>query len=197
MAQRVHQLAKDLGLSSKELIDKLAALKIDVKGHMSMLDDAVITAIREKLASLAKAAKPAKKTEVKKELKPEKKVHKTAAPLKETPKKEIKPVSVPAPVQKTGTKTMEAEKILEEVIMPPRQAPKTKFAEPARSQAQTGAPVAQAVPAPHAQAKQIIEMEYPVTVKALSIKLGIKAGEIITYLMKKSILATINQNIDE
>jgi len=36
---RVHQLAKQLGLSSKELMKKLAEIKVKVKSHMAMLDE--------------------------------------------------------------------------------------------------------------------------------------------------------------
>ena len=34
---RVYKLAKELGLSSKELIEKLKEFKLDVKGHMASL----------------------------------------------------------------------------------------------------------------------------------------------------------------
>lgn len=37
---RVHQLAKELGLSSKEALEKLASLGIEVKSHSSTLEDA-------------------------------------------------------------------------------------------------------------------------------------------------------------
>lgn len=39
MSIRVYQLAKELGISSKDLLTKLHSLKVDVKGHMSTLDD--------------------------------------------------------------------------------------------------------------------------------------------------------------
>ena len=49
MSIRVHQLAKELGITSKELIDKLHSLKIDAKGHMSSLDDDAVFLVKEEL----------------------------------------------------------------------------------------------------------------------------------------------------
>ena len=57
MSIRVHQLAKDLGITSKELMDKLHSLKIDVKGHMSALDDDTAFLVKEELKP-KKTAKP-------------------------------------------------------------------------------------------------------------------------------------------
>ena len=49
MAIRVHKLAKEVGLSSKDLIERLRALKVDVKGHMSSLDDETAELVRQEL----------------------------------------------------------------------------------------------------------------------------------------------------
>lgn len=49
MSIRVHQLAKELGLSSRELIAKLHQLKVEVKGHMSALDEETAEIIREEI----------------------------------------------------------------------------------------------------------------------------------------------------
>ena len=46
---RVHQLAKELKLSSRELIEKLRQLKIQVKGHMSVLDDETAEIVRQEI----------------------------------------------------------------------------------------------------------------------------------------------------
>lgn len=50
MSTRVHKLAKELGLTSKELIEKLRKLKIEVKGHMSSLDDDTAILVKEELS---------------------------------------------------------------------------------------------------------------------------------------------------
>ena len=43
---RVHELAKELGMGSKELVDKLKAMNVPIKGHMSGLDDDTVELIR-------------------------------------------------------------------------------------------------------------------------------------------------------
>lgn len=45
---RVHQLAKELGLTSKELIEKLKKLGVKVKGHMSVLNEKEIELVKPK-----------------------------------------------------------------------------------------------------------------------------------------------------
>jgi len=44
---RVYQLAKELGLSSKELIEKLLDLNLEISNHMSALDDSDVEMILE------------------------------------------------------------------------------------------------------------------------------------------------------
>jgi len=46
----VYELAKELGISSKELIERLAKLRVSVKGHMSTMEDAVVARVRQALA---------------------------------------------------------------------------------------------------------------------------------------------------
>ena len=56
---RVHELAKELGVTSKQIIDQLTKLRVTVKGHMSAVDDAAVAKVRQALAA------PAKKTATK------------------------------------------------------------------------------------------------------------------------------------
>lgn len=51
-AIRVHELAKEFGMSSKELLEHLERLKIPVKGHSSTLLDAYVQKIRKDLAPI-------------------------------------------------------------------------------------------------------------------------------------------------
>jgi translation initiation factor IF-2 len=46
---RVHELAKEFGMSSKELLDKLQAMKIPAKNHASTLVEAYVDKIRKEL----------------------------------------------------------------------------------------------------------------------------------------------------
>lgn len=61
MGTRVHQLAKKLGLTSKEIIEKLAALKVKVKSHMSVLDDETAEILSHEIQDHKGKAKEAKK----------------------------------------------------------------------------------------------------------------------------------------
>ncbi|HEY3249176.1 MAG TPA: translation initiation factor IF-2 [bacterium] len=53
---RVHELAKELGLSSKALMDTLAAMKVSVKSHSSSLDDVTVDRIRRQVKGKAQPA---------------------------------------------------------------------------------------------------------------------------------------------
>ena len=63
---RVHELAKELGMDNKELLDILAKKKVEVKSHMSTLEDQVTETIRseyaKKKAEKTEDAAPKKKT---------------------------------------------------------------------------------------------------------------------------------------
>ena len=48
-SMRVHELAKEFNLSSKEMLDKLHEMKIPAKSHASMLADAYVAKVRKKL----------------------------------------------------------------------------------------------------------------------------------------------------
>ncbi len=89
MSIRVHALAKELGLSSKELLAKLKALNVKVKGHMSALDDEAIQIVRKELKPKTKPVAAKKKAAAKA----------VAEPAKtESPKKELKKLQIKIPL---------------------------------------------------------------------------------------------------
>lgn len=53
---RVHELAKELGLSSKTVMDMLAAIKVTVKSHSSSLDEVTVERIRRQAKGKAQPA---------------------------------------------------------------------------------------------------------------------------------------------
>ena len=55
-SMRVHDLAKEYGLTSKEMLDKLRELKIPAKTHASVLADAYVDKIRKALGEAAPAS---------------------------------------------------------------------------------------------------------------------------------------------
>ena len=44
---RVYELARDLSMENKALLEKLAEMKVDVKSHMSSLDDEIIAQVKD------------------------------------------------------------------------------------------------------------------------------------------------------
>lgn len=68
--KRVHELAKELKIESKELIRKAAEMGISIKSHMSTLDEGEIEQITRKITGAKE--KPAAEGRAKKERKPEK-----------------------------------------------------------------------------------------------------------------------------
>jgi len=48
---KVHELARELGLTSKDLIAKLESMNIPVRNHVSALDDQVVERVRKALAN--------------------------------------------------------------------------------------------------------------------------------------------------
>ncbi len=110
---RVHELAKELNLSSKELLEKLQTLGVEAKSHMSRLEDAGVKLVKEGLGKPAQAVKP----------KPEPTPVKAPEPT--SPKKaEEKPKDSPAPVASR-------EKVAALEVKP---TPATAVAEPIRVQ---------------------------------------------------------------
>ena len=80
---RVHELAKELGMDNKELVDILQKKNVEVKNHMSTVEDNVADEIRREVSSKGEkkapaaeekgAAKPAEQAEAKEGAAPKKK----------------------------------------------------------------------------------------------------------------------------
>jgi translation initiation factor IF-2 len=56
---KVHELARELGLTSKELIDRLETMKVPVRNHMTVLDDTVVERVRRAAAPAGTGGTPA------------------------------------------------------------------------------------------------------------------------------------------
>ncbi len=105
MSIRVHQLAKELGITSKELIDKLHSLKIDVKGHMSALNDDTAFLVKEELKPKKEKPKVGRKSKAIDQ-----------RPKEKAPKKIKEPV-VKVEEPRVEEKKVEEKKIEEEKIV--------------------------------------------------------------------------------
>ncbi|RKY34986.1 MAG: translation initiation factor IF-2 [Candidatus Omnitrophota bacterium] len=65
MGVRVYKLAKEFGLNSKDLIESLSKLHIQVKGHMSSIDDETAQILRYELKTQKKPLKKAEEVQLK------------------------------------------------------------------------------------------------------------------------------------
>jgi len=119
---RIHELAKELNLSSHELIEKLSSFDIHAKSHMSSLDDASIKKARKKLGKPKKEVKSTTRTKEKKkkvkvkEVKTEEPVQQKAVPSKVVPTKEIQ-VKFPVTVKELAFRLQEKSNIIIKKLM--------------------------------------------------------------------------------
>ncbi len=179
---RVHELAKELGLTSKDLMAKVQALGGDVKGPMSVVEDALIKKLKvpassEKAKSVASAkAAPVKvvKTETQK------------APAK------VEPKSAPAPVKVETPQPKPVVKITDKAPVP---APKKPEPAPAPAPVVVAAPVK--TPAPAEETQKAIALRFPITVGNLAQETHQSIPMVIKSLMSVGVFANVNQLLNE
>ena len=219
MTVRVHELAKELKLTSKELIDKLKALKVDAKSHMSVLTDENVKALK---AAMKPAAAPSKSA---------------AAPVAASAKKPADPSSGGKPAaaktdsfsQAPSIESAKRELLLQKTaraavtteprknmpftpapgtikrsptVLPPKpKIPVTEIKKPIRPTAATPpppmekAPVAAPAAVPEPVRIKKIEIETPINVKDLAAKLFVRPNDLIQRLIKLNVFATMNQSV--
>ncbi|MGE0762039.1 MAG: translation initiation factor IF-2 [Bdellovibrionales bacterium] len=102
---KVFEFAKEIGMETLALMDKIREWKLPVKSHMAFLDESLMTEIRTRLAAEQEAAAPAKKKAVRKTVATTKKAAE-AKPEAEAKKVEAKPAvkKAEAPVTKSAAK---------------------------------------------------------------------------------------------
>jgi len=180
MSMRVHQLAKELGMSSKDLIDKLHGLKIEVKGHMSIIEDDTAFLVKEELKP--KKAVKSKAKEKEKSIAPKK----TTPAIKEKAAKKIAEPGVKAEQPRAQKKKPEP-KIDEAKV-----EAKAEIKIEAKAEA-----VAEEIKENIKPELKVLKIGFPIIVKDLAVKLGIKPAELLKRLLDIKVLVTINQALDE
>jgi len=167
---RVYQLARELGLSNKEILARLNEAGLSVKSHVSTVDEAEAKVIlAQPIAPPTEAAGPAK-----------------VIPLKSPEAKRPLEKAGPQPKVRPQPKPEAHRAELGEPI-PPSVAAKSLVETPLDLEER---PVALGKPRP------VIKIAEAITVKELAEKLELSASEIIKQLMELGIMATINQSID-
>ncbi|NTV53502.1 MAG: translation initiation factor IF-2 [Candidatus Firestonebacteria bacterium] len=180
---RVFELAKDLKLTSKELVGELKKMRIEVKSHMSVLEDETVAYIKrlwgeddmtEDIMVPGMMAPEAPVAAVKAE-------PAVITPLEVEPEPE--PVAVPEP---------------ERPVLPAEYIEEPKSRKESKQAVKPEAPVAPPVVVPPTPLEDLPALKMPssATVGEAAEKLGVKATELIKKLMGLGVFATINQRLD-
>ncbi len=173
---RIHEAAKQYGIDSKVIMEKMKAKGIEVKTHMSKIDEGV-------LAELQAQPSPVNKEEAPKQAEP---VKAAEAPKQASP--EAVPVKKEeAPKQAAPAKAAEAPKQAS-----PEAAPVKKEEEPEAAPA-AEAP-AEEMPAPK---PEVVEINKGITVAEFAVKIEVKPTEIIKKLFGLGVISTMNQGLGE
>ena len=163
---RVHELAKTLNIGSKDLIEKLKEMDIEVKSHMSVLSDDIVDKVldiyseNEQENKDNKASDKTENTDLKSDNKEIKNVSEKNETTEKTSQKSKKK-------KKHKQNDIKQEEIMEEVS-------DTDMEDDIK----------------------IIQLPSKITVKELAEKLEKNSTEIVMALMKIGIMATINQEIE-
>ncbi len=219
---RVHELAKELGLTSKDLLAKLSELKVAVTSHASALDAGVAGRLRRAFAKpapsatarprgtasrAAKSASAKASTQVAAPPQKPASVSPQRAAMPVAPPKPVPPAKPVLPPQPARVPPASVRPAIAPAPPPPREtaphvSPKQAPAPlpPAKPAVKPAvAPVAAAAPsAPAAPAAPPIQLElkFPVTVKDLAAKMGVKPADLIKHLIQQGVFASILQPLD-
>lgn len=186
---RVGELAKELKITSSELLLKLKALKISAKNSMTSLSEKQVALVRK---------------EPKKEVKVAKKQLKPAAKKKEPAKKPLtKKRFKKEEIKKEAAEKPKKERLIEEAVTEakekPPEIPPQKIIEKTilkKVHIET-APLKKEEPEVKKEFLKEIQIEFPINVKDLAAKLNQKPSVIIKNLLDKGIFVNINQFLDE
>ncbi len=199
---RVYELAKELGIPSKRIIELLAGIGVEVKNHMSTIEEKSALRIKahlrgedpevdEVIEEVKKAEE--KKPEAKKEparVEPKKAEPKKAEPGKAGDRKAAveRPKSPTAPGKSPRGPSAGARPQRPAFgKRPPKEAPKSRKARKAERDAQKRL---------RAQQEEKIIIEGRITPRNLAEVIEIDVAEIITRLVELGVMATINEPLE-
>ena len=182
MSKRVYELAKELGLSSRDVLSALAAVGVVAKSHASTVDDDIVSKLKEAaekgtLTQLQKPVRPAR---------PARPQRKTGRPSGERPSAE-RTAPPPQPKQPAPVKKKE-----EPAAAPAPAAQAAKAAPEAPAAAGEGNGAA----ATEAPAKTL-SVQRGISVQELAAKLGVPAAEIVKKLFTLGDMVTVTQSLSD
>ncbi|HET7482809.1 MAG TPA: translation initiation factor IF-2, partial [Actinomycetota bacterium] len=188
---RVHELAKELGLTSKEVLAHLDKIGVAVKSHASTVDESVAERVRSELgngsapapaepkapAKPAPKKEPAAKPAAKKEPKPAPEAEPKAAPKAE-------PKAAPKAEPKAASKAA------------PKPAPKAE-PEPAPAPKAAPEPAPEPAAAPAAADTDVVKVHRGITVKDFAEKLDRGPAEIVKILLGLGEMVSVTQSMSD
>lgn len=197
--KRVYEIAKDLGVSNKEMVERVLALGVNIKNHMSTIDDDVIDRLLSPSTpeppSLQKPAeeKPAEAAAT------EEADAEAAAIVEEGPETTTE-IIVENIENIYASPTKRLEVIRQKEQQRTVRGAKTTFLKKRGGRRDKGSDdsgAAGAVAELPKAGKRTLRLSGPVTVKDISRELNIKTSDIIMYLMKEmNLMSTLNQSLD-
>lgn len=153
---RVHEVAKELGLASKEVLAHLEKIGEPVKSHSSSIDEALAARIKKELGGAPEAKAPKKaaaKQEAPKKAAPKAEAKATAEPKAATKAEAPKPAAPKAAAPKAAAPAPKAEA----KPAPKPEAPKAEAPKPAAPKAEAPKAVAPKAEAPKPEAPKAEE----------------------------------------
>ena len=200
---RVHELAKTLEINSKELISKLQEIGIDVKNHMSTLENDIVQKVSKLYIKDEKSQEPkkeskqeeTKKEEPKKPAKVEKVVKAEKTETKQNPKE--------VATNKVSNNTANKEQNKNKDSKPNNNFNKSKNNKNRNNKNRNNKnnkinniQSMSQEPAKEEEEITLITMGNTITVKQFAEKVNKLSSDIVMRLMKMGVMATINQDID-
>ena len=195
---RVYELAKELDVPSKRIIDLLADIGFEVKNHMSMVEDEAAKRITYQMTGKGGPPQPLSK---------EKDKEKTGrAAAEQKPAQGQKPVQGQRPVQgqkpAQGQRPVQGQKPAQGSAQGQKKAiPGQRFQQGDKKKSRVDRRERKArrearILDEQQKRESTIYLEGRVTVGELADKLGASAGEIIGKLISLGVMATINQAVE-
>ena len=195
---RVHEVAKELGLTSKEVLAHLDTIGEGVKSHASTITEDVAARVRSDLGNGAAATTPA----------PAAKKPAAKAPAATTEPKPAPPAKA-TPAKATPAKATPA-KAVPAKAEPPKKKPAAQPAEPVAppvpTPEPTPEPVAAAEAAPEAESEAAADAESPaiavrvhrgITVKDFAEKIDRSPAEVVKTLIGLGEMVTVTQSMTD
>ena len=183
---RVHEVAKELGLTSKEVLAHLEKIGSPVKSHSSTIDESLAERLKTDLGNGAAAPQSEKAPP-----KAAPKADKAAATKPKPKKKAAEPKQPPAEQPAATTQTTPASSKPESPA--PEQAP-AAAAEPAPAEEPADAPAAEPVAA---ESSPAIHVHRGVTVQEFAEKIERSPAEIVKVLLGLGEMVTVTQSMSD